>query len=279
MTWNGWTDEATQQLRDDWAAGLSTAEIGRRLGCGKNAVIGKAHRIGLDARPSVVAARDLSPNVMVKIKNDIAAGKFNKQIAEYYHVGTKRIAAIRSITADAPQPKPAQRLKVNRGRGKSPRLPADTHAAVMALLTAGTGVDTTAMKTGATRVQVEVVRAEMAAAGIERTPNKGGRQKFRPLGSYVSHADSLDRETEAEPMPLVAMMKQAAIEAAATGRIVVRAEPRAPGHGPRCTWLFGTDRTNWRACDAPSGVHRSWCDHHHAQVFIPRRVRVLEDAA
>ena len=279
MTWSGWTPEATQQLRDDWAAGISTAEIGRRLGAGKNAIIGKSHRLKLDGRTSVVIARDLTPHVLVKIRNDIAAGRLQKDIATFYHVGAKRIVAIRATMDDAPKPKPVQRLKANRGRGKSPRLSAVKHAEVLALLKAGMGVAAAAIKTDTTRVQCEVVRAEMNAAGVVRVPNKGGRPKPRPLGVFFSHADGLDRETEAEPMPLVAMMKQAAIEAAATGRIVVRAEPRAPGHGPRCTWLFGTDRTNWRACDAPSGVHRSWCDHHHAQVFIPRRVRVLEDAA
>ena len=35
-----------------WCEGHSTAEIGRRIGRGKNAVIGKVHRLGLDPRPS-----------------------------------------------------------------------------------------------------------------------------------------------------------------------------------------------------------------------------------
>jgi GcrA cell cycle regulator len=33
---------------------LSTAEIGRRIGCSKNAVCGKAHRLGLPARPRII---------------------------------------------------------------------------------------------------------------------------------------------------------------------------------------------------------------------------------
>lgn len=51
MTW----DEPTiQTLRDLWAQGHSTAEIGRRLGVSKNAIVGKAHRLDLDARPSPI---------------------------------------------------------------------------------------------------------------------------------------------------------------------------------------------------------------------------------
>ena len=49
-----WTTEAIDQLRAFWAEGHSTAEIGRRMGISKNAVVGKAHRLNLPARPSPI---------------------------------------------------------------------------------------------------------------------------------------------------------------------------------------------------------------------------------
>ncbi len=49
-----WTEEAISRLRNLWAQGLSTAEIGRRLNVSKNAVVGKAHRLNLPARPSPI---------------------------------------------------------------------------------------------------------------------------------------------------------------------------------------------------------------------------------
>jgi GcrA cell cycle regulator len=49
-----WTDEVIERLRAYWAEGHSTAEIGRRMGVSKNAVVGKAHRLGLTARPSPI---------------------------------------------------------------------------------------------------------------------------------------------------------------------------------------------------------------------------------
>ncbi len=49
-----WNDEAIARLRALWEEGHSTAEIGRRLGVSKNAVVGKAHRLGLAARPSPI---------------------------------------------------------------------------------------------------------------------------------------------------------------------------------------------------------------------------------
>jgi len=49
-----WSVEAIERLRALWAEGHSTAEIGRRMGISKNAVVGKAHRLSLPARPSPI---------------------------------------------------------------------------------------------------------------------------------------------------------------------------------------------------------------------------------
>jgi GcrA cell cycle regulator len=55
-----WLDDDIANLRADWAAGYSTAEIGRRRGFSKNAVVGKAHRLDLPARPSPIRPADPS---------------------------------------------------------------------------------------------------------------------------------------------------------------------------------------------------------------------------
>jgi GcrA cell cycle regulator len=49
-----WSDETIARLKLLWAEGLSTAEIGRRMGISKNAVVGKAHRLLLASRPSPI---------------------------------------------------------------------------------------------------------------------------------------------------------------------------------------------------------------------------------
>jgi GcrA cell cycle regulator len=49
-----WTSEAIDQLRVLWSEGHSTAEIGRRMGVSKNAIVGKAHRLNLPPRPSPI---------------------------------------------------------------------------------------------------------------------------------------------------------------------------------------------------------------------------------
>ena len=47
---NEWPEEDVALLRKLWAAGLSQAEIGKKLGRGKNSVAGKADRLGLPRR-------------------------------------------------------------------------------------------------------------------------------------------------------------------------------------------------------------------------------------
>jgi GcrA cell cycle regulator len=56
-----WDEETIRHLRELWAQGLSTAEIGRRLNVSKNAIVGKAHRLDLDARPSPIRREAAKP--------------------------------------------------------------------------------------------------------------------------------------------------------------------------------------------------------------------------
>ncbi len=53
-----WTDERIAVLKAGWEGGMTASQIAEQLGEGvtRNAVIGKAHRLGLEARPSPVKA-------------------------------------------------------------------------------------------------------------------------------------------------------------------------------------------------------------------------------
>jgi GcrA cell cycle regulator len=50
-----WTDEKVDRLKELWGQGMSASEIAELLGeVSRNAVIGKAHRLGLSGRPSPI---------------------------------------------------------------------------------------------------------------------------------------------------------------------------------------------------------------------------------
>ena len=54
-TANVWTDERLEKLKELWTQGLSISQIGEALGVSRNAIAGKAHRMGLPKRPSPIS--------------------------------------------------------------------------------------------------------------------------------------------------------------------------------------------------------------------------------
>ncbi|MBV6632682.1 MAG: global cell cycle regulator GcrA-like protein [Alphaproteobacteria bacterium] len=52
-----WTDERVDVLRQLWDEGKTASQIASVLGITRNAVIGKAHRIGVSRRPSPIKRR------------------------------------------------------------------------------------------------------------------------------------------------------------------------------------------------------------------------------
>ena len=63
-----WTDERIATLKKMWESGSTASQIADELGgVSRNAVIGKAHRLGLKSRPSPVKAND-KPKAKAKTK-------------------------------------------------------------------------------------------------------------------------------------------------------------------------------------------------------------------
>lgn len=63
-----WTDERIQELKRLWDAGYSASAIGKQIGMSKNAVIGKAHRLGLRARPSPIKRGAIKPILAPQVR-------------------------------------------------------------------------------------------------------------------------------------------------------------------------------------------------------------------
>ncbi len=94
-----WTDDRIEKLTKMWEGGATASQIAEELGgVSRNAVIGKAHRLGLKARPSPVkAAEKQSKAAASKTKPAPAAKKAAKPAVE-------KKPAPKAAPAPAPEP-------------------------------------------------------------------------------------------------------------------------------------------------------------------------------
>jgi GcrA cell cycle regulator len=89
-----WTDERIERLKDLWTQGMTASQIADELGgVSRNAVIGKAHRLGLQSRPSPVKPNEPEPAPAPKAKEPAPA---------------PRAAPERAAPAPAPAPEPEE---------------------------------------------------------------------------------------------------------------------------------------------------------------------------
>ena len=85
-----WTDERIDRLKALWTKGMTASHIADELGgVSRNAVIGKAHRLGLQSRPSPVKPNEPAPKPKAKAKDRPEAAA----------------AALKAPAAEAPAPR------------------------------------------------------------------------------------------------------------------------------------------------------------------------------
>ena len=100
-----WDDNNVAKLRDLWDQGLPTAQIGKLLGFTKNAVVGKAHRIGLERRPSPIRRTAVKPD-RKKARSPVMP-KLNFESAKEPEIVSKEPAvfqpAVKNIFTAAPK--------------------------------------------------------------------------------------------------------------------------------------------------------------------------------
>lgn len=106
-----WTDERIATLTKMWEGGSTASQIAEELGgVSRNAVIGKAHRLGLKARPSPVKANDVKAGEAKggdKPEPVAAAPKPAKPAAEPVRAPQPAPARPAPVAAPRPAPTPA----------------------------------------------------------------------------------------------------------------------------------------------------------------------------
>ncbi|ABI63160.1 GcrA family cell cycle regulator [Granulibacter bethesdensis] len=241
-----WSDEAITLLRAFWDEGLSTAEIGRRMGISKNAVVGKAHRLNLAARPS-------------PIRRDGVASRPSP--------GSRRSSAVTLPSMADPSI-------------------GDEPAAIAALSvpekTVAVVADEAVIAVEAASVPVELASAPrsvpVSAALVEqaREPAEGS--------APVVAAGNIAKEDKALPsvQPAAVATPSSPPAARPTPRAISKvASPAFPSGGRlvSCCWPIGEPGTKeFRFCDAPAMAGKPYCAEHAALAYVKVRDR-RDDAA
>ncbi|HJT39215.1 MAG TPA: GcrA family cell cycle regulator [Sphingobium sp.] len=100
-----WTDERIDQLKAMWEKGLTASQIADELGgVSRNAVIGKAHRLGLQSRPSPVKANEAPKKAVPVRKPAPTEAEAPRPAAPVHHSAP---APVRPAAPAAPAPAPA----------------------------------------------------------------------------------------------------------------------------------------------------------------------------
>lgn len=105
-----WTDEMVDQLRAMWVEGLTTGEIGKRLGVSKNSIVGKVHRLGLSGRPSPIKKKEENETTAASAETPAKPAK-EKSVAKEPKIAKPKIEKPVVAAEEAPVEKAAEKTE------------------------------------------------------------------------------------------------------------------------------------------------------------------------
>lgn len=251
-----WTEETIARLKELWEQGLSTAEIGRQIGITKNAVVGKAHRLGLPARPSPIrrpGGKSASAKAVDVEKSSVPA---ERTVATAEVVAEPPVSVVTTAPAQAAVPvenAPAPPVAEAPIREASPAAEVAEAVAV---------VEATEVSAVVAETLAESSRS--AAAAPVKTA------EARPVASSPATANPVSREQVATPAPTP--VKAAAPRAAFRNVVSPPAESRK--RGPSCCWPLGDPGTpGFRFCGAAPLAGKPYCAEHASLAYVKLRDR------
>lgn len=247
-----WAADLDAELRRLWGEGLPTAEIGRRMDISKNAVVGRAHRLGLSKRDTPIrrAALALDDAQRERLTALVRQGYTREQCARLLGVGRDLVM------------REAKRLV-------APRVAAVSMGSAAA-----------------------VARARAATASMPARQNSiGAAEGFRTRGadggggcpSLVPAANPIPAALAGDPgpggvpgvtRPFSPGRESTALSSSTTDLPPVSAKAPAV-FSKRCRFpLWGNfDRPDHRYCDAATALG-AYCAEHAARCYVPPHSRV-----
>ena len=285
-----WSDEVICQLRALWAEGHPTAEIGRRLNVTKNAIVGKAHRLDLPARPSPIRRDPNTPEairrVVVRRLEGPTLPPLPSAVADaepaYQMVDDAFLTPVTPPERTSPEQKGPERT-AQEFRIPEPLRPGP-------------------VRPGPVRpgpVRQEPVRPEplapipMATAPLSPGPFGSEPRTAEHISATVSRAPATVAPAvvirpavmvtpPTPPRPAVAVVRPALAQAPRPAPSVPRPVPSSPrffGRVVTCCWPIGEPGTReFQFCDLPSEPSRPYCEEHVKVAYVRIRER-REDAA
>jgi GcrA cell cycle regulator len=226
--------ERDRQLAQLWDEGHSTAEIGRRMGISKNAVIGRARRLDLPARPSPIKRDGYCPP---RIKRAPRV-----TLANEYHGGAGGPCSS-GMMPDHPKATQGEQ----EGRWRLP--PTQPGSAAPAAPTPNDLPDSTGGPCASDRYRVPT-SGQTERAEAESGQNRG---TATPAAPQVA--------TQRKPPPSPSEGSAAAVGQGALPPVPQRIVPSLP-RAKSCIWTTGS-RGAWVCCEAPALRGSLFCLEHH----------------
>jgi GcrA cell cycle regulator len=243
-----WTEEVIARLQELWRQGLSTAEIGRQLSITKNAVVGKAHRLGLPPRPSPIRKTDRPEDEPAR---SAPAGSPPKPAAKATRKAVSAKAPAPSTTGVAPAPSedegtgPVASMPPAPPSAPEPA-PADPVVAPRSPFAAVAAPEEMETATVETMAPAETIAASLPKAPAPAPAKETERRK--------SEADA----TAAGQKPVL--------------RSIIGDNPIRKG--PTCCWPIGDPGTpGFHFCGAKPLPGKPYCAEHAALAYVKLRDR------
>ena len=255
-----WSDKQIERLRELWDAGHSTDQIAIRLGVTKNAVVGKAHRLGVPGRPSPIRM-EWSDAQIERLRELWAEGHSTEQIAMRMGVSKNSVVG-KSHRLDLPA-RPSPIRAAGSGQPRKVTLPPLAYESPPAVAAAPAVEFEWTEKAEAylrerwfTEDTTASIRRAVGAREDSHVVQKGYRMGLGSRQARTVLIASSPRET-VTPRP---------------------APPPPRGRVITCFWPIGDPRTHsFRFCDAESVPGKPYCSEHAQLAYVKVRHR-REDA-